>query len=46
MGGVVEQATHKREVEGSNPTGHVAQDFMQKKYATCDFPMINFFSKF
>jgi len=34
MGGVVEEATRKGEVAGSNPTGRVACDFTRKKYAT------------
>jgi hypothetical protein len=37
MGGVVEEATRKGEVAGSNPIGRVARE---KKYATCDFPKI------
>jgi len=44
MGRLVEEATRKREVAGSNPIGRVARDFYAKKYATCDFPKIqNFF---
>ena len=47
MGGVVEEATRKGEVAGSNPIGRVARDFYAKKYATCDFPKIqNFFFLF
>jgi hypothetical protein len=30
MGAVVEEATRKGEVVGSNPTGHVARVFAQK----------------
>ena len=31
IGGVVEEATHKGKVAGSNPTGREARDFTRKK---------------
>jgi len=35
IGGVVEEATRKGKVLGSNPTGHETRNFTQKK--ACDF---------